>query len=61
MLQHRHWKLDIGPPLTDVALDVVSVVAEVLAGAATTREALAGAELTLQGEPDSVMRWWSRI
>ena len=72
MAQRRHWKLDIGGPLTDVdlglALVVVSVVAEALAGAsgralagaAVTGEALAGAELTQHGEAGNVMRLLSR-
>jgi hypothetical protein len=73
MFQRLHGELDIGVPLTDVGLDlvlvVVSVVAEVLAGAsgralagaADTGEASVGPELTLAGEAGSVMRCWSTI
>ena len=73
MFQRLHGELDIGAPLTDVGLDlalvVVSVVAEVLvgasgqalAGAADTGEASVGPELTLHGEAGSIIKYWSRI
>ena len=69
-VQRRHGDADIRVPVSGWAWDVavVSVVAEVLAGASgqvmalveAPVEALASVELTPQGEAGSVMRSWSR-
>ena len=66
MVRHRHWDLDIGAALMDLALvvGVGSAGAEVSAeafgqaldGVVAMGEVSAGVELTLHGEPGSVMR-----